>query len=193
MMLRSLYDWTLKKAEHPNALWILAALSFAESSFFPIPPDVLLIPMVLAAPTRAWRIALVCSVASVFGGIFGYYIGYALFDAVGQPIIDFYGMQEKFIWFQAKYNEWGAWIVSLAGFSPIPYKVFTIASGMTEMSLSTFIIASALSRTARFFLVAALLWKFGAPIRDFIEKRLGLLTLLFFALLFGSFLALKYI
>lgn len=192
-MLRSLYDWTLEKAEHPKAMWILAALSFTESSFFPIPPDVLLIPMVLAAPTRAWRIALVCSVASVFGGIFGYYIGYALFDVAGQTIIDFYGMQEKFIWFQAKYNEFGAIIVGLAGFTPIPYKVFTIASGLTHLDLTTFIIASALSRTARFFLVAALLWKFGTPIRAFIEKRLGLLTLLFFALLFGSFLALKYI
>ena len=192
-LIRRLYNWVLEWMQTPYGVWVLFLVAVAESSFFPIPPDVLLIPMVLAAPTRAWRIAFVCSVASVFGGIFGYYIGYALFDAVGQPIIDFYGMQEKFIWFQAKYNEWGAWIVSLAGFSPIPYKVFTIASGMTEMSLSTFIIASALSRTARFFLVAALLWKFGAPIRDFIEKRLGLLTLLFFALLFGSFLALKYI
>ena len=192
-MLRSLYNWTLDKAEHPKALWILAALSFAESSFFPIPPDILLIPMVLAAPTRAWRIALVCSIASVFGGIFGYYIGYALFETAGQPIIDFYGMQEKFTWFQAKYNEWGAWIVGLAGFTPIPYKVFTIASGLTHLDLTTFIVASALSRAARFFLVAALLRKYGAPIRIFIEKRLGLLTLLFFALLVGSFLALKYI
>ena len=192
-MLRSLYNWTLDKAEHPKALWILAALSFAESSFFPIPPDILLIPMVLAAPTRAWRIALVCSIASVFGGIFGYYIGYALFETAGQPIIDFYGMQEKFTWFQAKYNEWGAWIVGLAGFTFIPYKVFTIASGLTHLDLTTFIVASALSRAARFFLVAALLRKYGAPIRIFIEKRLGLLTLLFFALLVGSFLALKYI
>lgn len=192
-MLRSLYNWTLEKAEHPKALWILAALSFTESSFFPIPPDVLLIPMVLAAPTRAWRIAFVCSVASVLGGIFGYFIGYVMFDAVGQAIVDFYHMQEKFLWFQAKYNEWGAWIVSIAGFSPVPYKVVTIASGMTEMSLTTFIIASALSRSARFFLVAALLWKFGVPIRNFIEKRLGLLTLLFFAMLLGGFLALKYL
>ncbi|MCF6196813.1 MAG: VTT domain-containing protein, partial [Emcibacter sp.] len=151
------------------------------------------IPMVLAAPTRAWRIAFVCSIASVFGGIFGYYIGYALFDTVGQPIIDLYNMQEKFSWFQTKYNEFGAIIVALAGFTPIPYKVFTIASGLTHLDLTTFIIASALSRAARFFLVAALLWKFGVPIRTFIEKRLGMLTLLFFALLIGSFVALKYI
>ncbi|PCJ34314.1 MAG: cytochrome B [Alphaproteobacteria bacterium] len=192
-MIRSLYDWTLAKAEHPKALWILAILSFTESSFFPIPPDILLIPMVLAAPTRAWRIAFVCSIASVLGGIFGYFIGYALFDIIGQPIIDFYHMQDKFLWFQAKYNEWGAWIVSIAGFSPVPYKVVTIASGMTEMSLTTFIIASALSRSARFFLVAFLLWKFGVPIRNFIEKRLGLLALIFCVLLLGSFIALKYI
>ncbi|PCI45302.1 MAG: cytochrome B [Alphaproteobacteria bacterium] len=192
-MLRSLYNWTLEKSKHPKALWILAAFSFAESSFFPIPPDVLLIPMVLAAPTRAWRIALICSVASVFGGIFGYYIGYALFETVGQPIIDFYAMQEKFVWFQARYNEYGAWIVGAAGFTPIPYKVFTIASGLTQLDLTTFIVASVLSRTARFFLVAALLKKYGTPIRNFIEKRLGLLTLLFFTLLIGSFLALKYI
>lgn len=192
-MIRSLYDWTLAKAEHPKALWILAILSFTESSFFPIPPDILLIPMVLAAQARAWRIAFVCSIASVLGGIFGYFIGYALFDIIGQPIIDFYHMQDKFLWFQAKYNEWGAWIVSIAGFSPVPYKVVTIASGMTEMSLTTFIIASALSRSARFFLVAFLLWKFGVPIRNFIEKRLGLLTLIFCVLLLGSFIALKYI
>ncbi len=192
-MIRSLYDWTLAKAEHPKALWILAILSFTESSFFPIPPDILLIPMVLAAPTRAWRIAFVCSIASVLGGIFGYFIGYALFDIIGQPIIDFYHMQDKFLWFQAKYNEWGAWIVSIAGFSPVPYKVVTIASGMTEMSLTTFIIASALSRSARFFLVAFLLWKFGVPIRNFIEKRLGLLAAIFCILLLGSFIALKYI
>ncbi len=192
-MIKRLYDWTLDKAEHSKALWILAAFSFAESSFFPIPPDVLLIPMVLAAPTRAWRIAFVCSIASVFGGLFGYYIGYALFDTVGQPIIDLYNMQEKFSWFQAKYNEFGAIIVALAGFTPIPYKVFTIASGLTHLDLTTFIIASALSRAARFFLVTALLWKFGVPIRTFIEKRLGMLTLLFFALLIGSFVVLKYI
>lgn len=193
IMIRGLYDWTLAKAEHPHAIWILAAFSFAESSFFPIPPDVLLIPMVLAAPTRAWRIALVCSIASVFGGLFGYYIGYALFETMGQPVIDFYGMQDKFTWFQSKYNEFGAWIVGVAGFTPIPYKVFTIASGLSHLDLTTFIVASSLSRAARFFLVAALLRRYGAPIRTFIEKRLGLLTIVFCILLFGSFLALKYI
>jgi len=191
-MLNNLYNWTLDKAAHPRALWILAVLSFAESSFFPIPPDVLLIPMVLAARTRAWRIALVCSISSLLGGLFGYAIGYFFFETVGQSVIDFYGLQQKFDWFRMAYNEEGAWIVAMAGFTPIPYKIFTIASGFTGLSLSTFIIASALSRTARFFLVAALLWKYGTPIKAFIEKRLGLLSLLFFVLLFGSFAAIKY-
>ncbi len=192
-MLKRLYNWTLDKAAHPKALWILAALAFAESSFFPIPPDVLLVPMVLAARKQAWRIALVCSLASVVGGILGYYIGYALFDVIGQPIIDFYHMQDQFRRFTQLYNAYGQWIVGIAGFTPIPYKVFTIASGVAHLPLSSFVIASALSRTARFFLVAALLWKFGDPIRNFIEKRLGLLTLIFFVLLFGSFFALRYI
>lgn len=192
-MLKSLYDWTLNKAEHPKALWILAIFSFTESSFFPIPPDVLLIPMVIAAPTRAWRIAFVCSASSVFGGLFGYYIGAVLYDTVGEPIVAFYHMQAQYERFTALYTEHGAWIVGLAGFSPIPYKVFTIASGVAHLDLTTFIAASAVSRTARFFLVAALLWKFGIPIREFIEKRLGLLTLIFSILLVGSFLLLKYL
>lgn len=192
-MLARLYNWTLAKAAHPRALWILAGLSFAESSFFPLPPDLLLIPMILAARRWAWRIALICSLASVFGGILGYYIGYGLFDAVGQPIIGFYHMEDQFRRFTQLYNEYGEWIVGIAAFTPIPYKVFTIASGVAHLPLSTFIMASALSRSARFFLVAALLWKFGDPIRDFIEKRLGLLTLVFVILLLGSFFALKYI
>lgn len=149
--------------------------------------------MVLAAPTRAWRIALVCSVASVLGGLFGYVIGYYLFETVGQPLVAFYSMEEKFARFNALYEEWGAWIISVAGFSPIPYKIFTIASGLTGLSLPTFIIASVLSRSARFFLVAALLRRYGTPIRDFIERRLGLLTFLFCVILVGAFAMVKYI
>lgn len=192
-MLKKLYDSTMQLADHPKALWFLALISFAESSFFPIPPDVLLIPMVLAAPTRAWRIALVCSVASVLGGLFGYMIGYYLFETVGQPLVAFYGMEEKFAHFNALYKEWGAWIISIAGFSPIPYKIFTIASGLTGLSLPTFIIASVLSRSARFFLVAALLRRYGTPIRDFIERRLGLLTFLFCVIFVGAFVMVKYL
>lgn len=192
-MLKKMYDQVMDLADHPKALWILAIMAFTESSFFPIPPDVLLIPMVLAAPTRAWRIALVCSISSLFGGLFGYAIGAYFFDLIGQPIVDFYSLQTQFERFQILYNEWGAVIVGVAGFSPIPYKVFTIASGFTGLDLVTFTITSAISRSARFFLVAWLLWKYGAPIRDFIEKRLGLLTILFCVFLVGAFVLLKYV
>lgn len=192
-MLRKLYDYVMGLADHPKALWILAIMSFTESSFFPIPPDVLLIPMVLAAPTRAWRIALVCSVSSLMGGLFGYAIGAYFFETIGQPIVDFYHLQAQFERFQSLYNEWGAIIVGVAGFSPIPYKVFTIASGVTGLDLVTFTVTSAISRSARFFLVAWLLWKYGEPIREFIEKRLGLLTFLFCVFLVGAFVLLKYV
>ena len=190
-MLRRLYDWTLALAGHRRAEWALGLISFLESSVFPIPPDVMLMPMVLAARERAWRLATVCTVASVLGGLAGYGIGLFLFEAIGQPILDLYGYAEKFTSFQGMYNEYGAWIVFGAGFSPIPYKVFTIASGVTQLDILTFFIASTLSRGARFFLVAGLLWRFGAPIRAFIERWLGLLTLLFFVFLFGGFLVLK--
>lgn len=192
-MLRKTYDWTMTRAQGPQARWVLAAVSFVESSFFPIPPDVLLIPMVLADRTRAWRIAALCTIASVLGGFFGYAIGALLFDAVAQPLLAFYGYLEKFTTFQALYNEWGAWIVFGAGVTPFPYKVITIASGVTSMDFLVFMLASAVSRGARFFLVAALLWRFGPPIRVFIEAHLGKLTAAFFILLVGGFVALKYL
>ncbi len=190
-MLQRLYDWTLALAAHRHALPALAAIAFIESSVFPIPPDILIIPMVLAAPTRAWRIALVATVSSVVGGLFGYLIGAFLFDAVAQPILSFYGYEAQFASFQTRYNEWGAWIVAGAGLTPFPYKVITIASGATGLDPTVFIIASILSRGARFFLIAALLWRFGAPIREFLERYLAPLTVLFFVLLFGGFLAAK--
>ena len=189
--LRALYDWTLGLAGHRHAQWALGFISFLESMIFPIPPDVLLMPMVLAARERAWRLATICTLASVLGGLAGYAIGLFLFDTIGQAILDLYGYAEKFTHFQGLYNEYGAWIVFLAGFSPIPYKVFTIASGVTQLDLLTFFIASTLSRGARFFLVAGLLWRFGTPIRSFIERWLGLLTFLFVVFLFGGFLVLK--
>jgi membrane protein YqaA with SNARE-associated domain len=189
--LRGLYDWAMAQAERPYALWMLALISFAESSVFPIPPDVLLIPMVLAAPRRAWLIAGVCTLSSALGGLAGYAIGALLFDALGQPILQFYGYLERFAAFQAQYNEWGAWIVFGAGLTPFPYKVITIASGVTGLDLATFTIASVLARGLRFFALAALLWWFGPPIRRFIERNLGWLTVAFFVLLFGGFLLLK--
>ena len=192
-MLRRLYDWAMDMAGHRHALWVLAAVAFIESSVFPVPPDILLIPMVLAARERAWRIAAVATVASVVGGGLGYLIGAALFDTVGRPLLEFYGQMESFQEFQVVYNEWGAWIVAGAGFTPFPYKVITIASGVADLDPVVFMAASAVSRGARFFLVAALLWHFGPPIRIFIEKHLPLLAGLFFVLLFGGFLAIRYI
>lgn len=192
-MLRRLYDWTIRLAEHPHALWALAIVAFIESSIFPIPPDLLMIPMIIAAPSRAFLIAFVATVASVFGGIAGYFIGAFLFDSVGLPVLEFYGKTDGFDEFAARYNEWGAWAVLFGGLTPLPYKLFTILSGTTGLNLPIFIIASIVARGLRFFIVAALLWKFGPPVREFIEKRLGLMFTLFCILLVGGFAALKYL
>jgi membrane protein YqaA with SNARE-associated domain len=191
-MLRGLYDWALLLAAHRRAKAWLAAISFAESSFFPIPPDVMLVPMVLAERERAFRIAFICSAASVLGGLAGYAIGAGLFDVIGKPLLDFYGYGEQFQRFTAQYNEWGAWIVAFAALTPFPFKVITIASGVAGLDLVVFFVASLVARSLRFYLEAALLWKYGAPIRGFIEKHLGLLTLVFFALLVGGFVVIKY-
>jgi membrane protein YqaA with SNARE-associated domain len=191
-MLRRLYDWTLSLANTPHALWALAAVAFVESSVFPIPPDILMIPMIIAAPHRAWLIAGVCTVSSVLGGAFGYYIGMFLFDSVGFPVLDFYGKTEYFDEFALRYNEWGAWAVLIAGVTPFPYKVITILSGATALNFWVFMVASIVARGLRFFIVAALLWKFGPPIREFIEKRLGLMFTLFCVLLVGGFAAVRY-
>lgn len=192
-MLRKLYDWTISLAESRHALWALAFVAFIESSVFPIPPDLLLIPMVIAAPRRAWLIAGVATVFSVLGGLFGYYIGWGLFESVGRPVLEFYGKDKYFEEFAVRYNEWGAWAVLIAGVTPFPYKVITILSGTTGLNLGVFIVASIVARGLRFFLVAALLWKFGPPIRTFIEKRLGLMFTIFVVLLLGGFAALRYL
>ncbi len=192
-MLRRLYDWTLEMSSRPNATRVLAAVAFIESSFFPIPPDAMIIPMIVADRTKAWKIAAVASIFSVLGGFFGYLIGYVFFDSIGQALLDFYGYQEKFETVKDFFNEWGGWFVAAAGFTPLPYKVITIASGVTQMDLLLFGVASAISRSARFFLEAAILWYFGPPVRAFVEKRLGLVAALSFALLIGGFLALKYL
>src|SRR5688572_26408345 len=174
----------MAQAERPYALWMLALIAFVESSIFPIPPDVLLIPLVLAAPSRAWLIAGVCTVSSVAGGLAGYAIGAPLFEAVGRPVLGIYGYVAQFAVFRAQYNDWGAWIVFGAGLTPFPYKVVTIASGVTGLDLVTFTVASIVGRGMRFFAVAALLWWFGVPIKRFIETNLGWLTVAFFVLLF---------
>jgi len=179
-MLRRLYDWTMAIAGSRHAMLGLAFVAFVESSVFPIPPDVLLIPMVLAARERAWRIALTCTLSSVIGGLFGYMIGFFLFESLGRPLLEFYGYMTQFTRFEQGYNDWGGWIVAIAGLTPFPYKVITIASGVTHLDLSTFTYASVLSRGARFFMVAALLWHFGPPVRAFIERHLAGLTIAFF-------------
>jgi membrane protein YqaA with SNARE-associated domain len=191
-MLKSTYDWVMGLAARKDAIWVLAAIAFIESSVFPIPPDVLLIPMVLAARDSAWRYAAVCTIASVLGGMAGYAIGLFLFESAGLPLLEFYGYAAKFEEFRGRYNEWGAWIVFIAGLTPFPYKVITIASGVTELDLAIFTIASILARGLRFFIVAALLWWLGPPVREFIEKRLGLVTIVFCVLLLGGFIVAKY-
>jgi len=175
------------------AMLALALVAFVESSVFPIPPDVLIIPMVLANRKKAWTVALICTVASVLGGILGYGIGAFLFEQIGQPVLDLYNYSPKFEQFQSTYNEWGAWAVFIAGVTPFPYKVITILSGVSALDPTIFIISSILARATRFFLVAGLLWYFGEPIRAFIEKRLGLLFIVFCLLLVGGFVALKFI
>ena len=192
-LLYGLYDRTLRLAGHRHAMALLFLVAFVESSVFPIPPDVMIIPMILAAREKAWRIAAVATLGSILGGLAGYAIGYFFFESIGEPVMETYGYLGKFEDFAAYYNEWGAWIVGGAGFTPFPYKVITIASGLTQLDLGIFVLASAISRAGRFFLLAALLWYFGPPIRRFIEKNLPLLTAIFFVLLLGGFVALRYL
>ena len=192
-MLRRLYDWTMGQAQSPHALKVLAAVSFIESSVFPIPPDVLMIPMILAAPRRAWLIALTATVFSVLGGLFGYAIGFFFWESLGQPILTALGKADSMAAFNDRFNGVGFWAVLIAGVTPFPYKVITIMSGWTAMPLATFVVTSIIARALRFFVVAALLRTFGAPIRDFIERRLGLAFTAFVVLLLGGFVALRYL
>lgn len=192
-MLRRLYDWVMGLAGHRHAQPLLAAVSFVESSVFPIPPDVMLLPMAFARPDRAFRYAGVATVASVAGGLLGYAIGYFLFETVGRAILDFYGLMAQFAAFSSRYNEHGLAIVFFAGLTPFPYKVITIASGVTGLGLTPFVAASVVSRGLRFFLVAALIYWFGPPVRAFIERRLAWVTLAFGVLLVGGFVAARYV
>ncbi len=192
-MLKRLYDWTMAKAASKNATTWLAGVSFAESSFFPIPPDLLLVPMVLANRQAAWRIAAICTLASVVGGIAGYMIGYFLYEAIGRAVIDFYHLNDQFEVLRQKFVDYGAEILIIKGMTPIPYKLLTITAGVAKLDLWVFIGASIISRSMRFFLVAALLYWFGEPVRTFIEKRLTLVTSAFAVALIGGFLVIKLI
>ena len=190
---RKLYDWTLSKASKKSATWFLGIISFAESSFFPIPPDVILIPMVLAKKTKAFFYALVCTLSSVLGGVFGYIIGLVLFNSIGILLINIYHLDGQVAQFKNYYNSYGAWIVIFAGFSPFPFKVITIASGLFQLNFIIFIICAFFSRGARFYLVSILLYFFGDSIKILIDKYFNFLTILFFALLISGFLIFKII
>jgi membrane protein YqaA with SNARE-associated domain len=191
-MLRRFYNSIIGLAERPHALWWLFGIAFAEASFFPVPPDALMIPMALAQPKKSWRFAVVATLGSVLGGALGYYIGYALFDELAQPMINFYHYHEGFAAFQAKFAEYGVWIILIKGLTPIPYKIVTIAAGAADFNFPLFILASIITRGARFFLEAALLRRFGEPARLFIEERLGLVTGVVAAAIIGGFLILRF-
>jgi len=173
-MLRRIYDWCVAAADKPYALWVLGAVSFAESSFFPVPPDIMLLPMSLARPKRAWFFATWCTVTSVAGGLVGYAIGALLYDSLGQWLINLYGLGGKVESFRASYAEWGAWIIIGKGLTPIPYKLVTITSGFAGYNIGLFVLCSIIARGGRFFAVAILLNRYGDTIRAEIEKRLGL-------------------
>ncbi len=192
-MIRRLYNWTMSLAATRNARMALAGVSFLESSIFPIPPDVLLIPMVLADRANWWKNALICTVASIMGALLGYAIGMFLYEAIGAPILALYGKEDSFAKVTQWYNTYGGWGVLFAAITPFPYKVLTIFSGATGLNLLTFIVVSIIGRSFRFFLVAYLLYRFGEPIRTFIEKYLGILFAIFMVLLIGGFYALKFV
>jgi membrane protein YqaA with SNARE-associated domain len=192
-MLRRLYRWVLTLAESPSAPTALAAVSFAESSFFPIPPDAMLVPMCLARPERAFRYAGICTITSVLGGILGYAIGYLLYDTIGSFLIKLYNYGDQAEAFRAAYAEWGHWIILIKGATPIPYKIVTITSGFAAYDLFWFIVLSIITRGARFYLVAGLLYLWGDWAREFIERRLELLATLSLVLLVGGFAAIKFL
>ncbi|RME68006.1 MAG: DedA family protein [Alphaproteobacteria bacterium] len=192
-MLRRLYRWTLSLAGHPQAERWLALVSCLESSVFPIPPDVMLMPMCLARPKRAWRYAFICTGASLAGALIGYMIGLFLFEAIGQPVLQFYGYEQAFASFQSRFNDYGVLAVLVFGLTPLPFKVITLASGVAALPLLPFLLASLVARALRFYAVAALLWRYGAPMKLFIERYFNMLATLFTLLLVGGFLVLKFL
>jgi membrane protein YqaA with SNARE-associated domain len=193
-MLRRIYDWCVAAADKPYALWVLGAVSFAESSFFPVPPDIMLLPMSLARPRRAWLFAALCTIASVAGGVLGYAIGAVLYDSVGHWLINLYGLGDKVEAFRAGYAECGAWIILLKGLTPIPYKLVTITSGFAGYNIWLFVLCSIIARGGRFFAVAVLLNRYGDAIRAEIEKRLALwVALLVLVIVLGFVVAFRMI
>lgn len=191
-MFRRLYNWTMELSSKRHALWALALVSWSESFVFPVPPDVMMVPMILARRDRAWTIALVASLASVAGGATSWAIGYYFFETLGRDILEFYGYLDRYDAFRASYNAWGIWIIIGGAVTPFPYKVIAIASGVTQLNLFTFLWASLLGRTVRFFIEAALLWHYGERLRNFIERYLGWLVAGAFGVLIGGFVLAKY-
>lgn len=191
-MFKQLYDWTIGLANSRRAPQALAAVSFAESSFFPVPPDVMLVPMTMARPDRAWHYAAICTIASVLGGIAGYLIGALLYDTVGAWLIRLYGYGDKMEAFRALYQQHGHWIILIKGFTPIPFKLITIASGLAGYDFLMFVLLSAITRGARFFLVAGVMNRFGGPIRRFIEGNLTLVGIVTLVAIIGGFAAAKF-
>lgn len=192
-MLRRLYDWTMGLASHRHANASLFTVSFIESSVFPIPPDVLMIPMVLAQRARAWAIAFIATAGSVLGALLGYAIGAILMDSAGMWVLTMYGKEAAFDDLAARFAEFGGWAMLVAALTPFPFKVITIFSGAVGFSLPLFVLTSIIGRAGRFYVVAGLLWRFGPPIRDFIERRLGLMFSIFMACLIGGFAAVRYL
>ena len=192
-MLRKLYDWVLHWAETPYGTWALFLLAFSESSFFPIPPDILLIALAVAIPRKSLKYALVCSVGSVLGGCFGYLIGWQFMASIGEKIISFYGLSAKVDYIGSLYQQYDAWAIGIAGFTPIPYKVFTISAGMFYINFPVFVFASLISRSARFFLVGGLIYIFGPRIQVFIDKYFNILAVAFTILLIGGFILIKHL
>ncbi len=192
-LLRRIYDRSMVWIQTPYGLWVLFLLALAESSFFPIPPDVFLIALCLATPKKSFRFAAICAVGSVIGGALGYGLGFGFMESVGSNIIEWYGLADKYEKVQAMYQQYDALAVFAAGFTPLPYKLFTITAGAFKINFTTFMLASLVSRSARFFLVAALIRKFGTPVRHFLERYFNLVTILFLILLIGSFVIIKYL
>ncbi len=189
--LRRIYDHCLLLMSRPGGIWVLFWVAVVESSVFPIPPDVFLMALAIAVPAKAFIFALVCTVGSVLGGMLGYGLGYFFMDLVGHRIIEIYGMADQFGQVQALYQQYDAWAVGAAGFTPLPYKLFTLTAGAFELNFATFSLASLISRGARFFMVAAFIYYFGPAIRGFIERYFNLLTIVFLVLLIGGFVVFK--
>ncbi len=188
---RRLYDWVIGWADSPYSQWGLFGIAFAESSFFPIPPDILLIALGVALPLQALRYALICTIGSVFGGMFGYWIGYQFFGSLGEPIVRFYAAEGQYLRVQELYRQYDAFAVAVAGLTPIPYKIATITAGFFDVDFGRFVFASALSRSLRFFVIGGLIRIFGAPIRVFIEKYFETLTIIFLILLVAGFVVIR--